>query len=251
MKKILTLTTAAVLLTCPFGWASVRDDNADENYMLTEAQTRARAKETIRTRCVQKKGRYTDVYDDSQAKYDAENLSQAIEDRTITDPRNFKRITEKRFHPQRVETNTENAIWSELRTLIKKRVQQRHPDHARMAAAIASTIMRDYRSGAERQFIGKNLNRKIDAEIAKQTRRINKYYPKDKCCVCRKRFDEIGTRYFMAPCGHDICPACATRWQKECSDKGNPITCPHCSAKVESYERQTVAPSPYNPETRR
>lgn len=76
-------------------------------------------------------------------------------------------------------------------------------------------------------------------KAARKPSNIKKLYTNEACCVCLESFSTLGTRRYLNPCGHDICPSCHAQLSKQ--------ECPQCRAAIKGYEDVRVQ-ADHNPE---
>jgi len=260
-NKAIRIFSVATLLSCMLVKAS---DNANYNYTLTESETRENLKSHLKKKFCEE-GWIWDTYDDNQSEQDSKLLYKIVTKKCLENASNFKRVPiitrVKKWNKDRTLSDSELKVEDGLRELIYKRIKEIGPDFLCEKIRIANNIIKNYRFGREKQFVGDKLTEKIrrqinsirseQIQIARDAQnrnkpKIKKYHTTQDCPVCYEKFGDIGKRLYIAPCGHNICPDCYDKWKKECRDENLQFTCPLCRAKITGYEKQNVQPS-YNP----
>lgn len=146
-----------------------------------------------------------------------------------------------------------------VRTAIKRTIKKLNADYASETDRITKTLLATLNADNLHEFRGASLDEKVNHEMtkiyveqkaalkeahkkkaARSPSKINKLYTSEDCCVCLESFSSKGSRYYLDPCGHDICPNCYTHLEKK--------ECPQCRTPIARYEDVSVQ-SDHNPET--
>jgi hypothetical protein len=245
----------ALCITMPLSIGSqliCHDDNADKHYIYTEKQAKKEIKESVKKKFGKPGMFYGYYYDDEQSRKDAEKICKKVKKECIKNARNFKRVMVKRWHEKRTTADAELRVEDAIKANAIARIKEIFPHYSSMALAIATQIMRGYRDGREKEFIGNRLTSKIKKQIRliEKQRRPKKFeaardglkqaekkkrFPTQDCPICMETFDGTRDRLYIKPCGHNICPECFARYNEICS---------LCRGKVQETERESIPSAP-------
>lgn len=106
-------------------------------------------------------------YANTQSGKDAKQLYKIVKNEILKDPKNFKKITIKKYSMQNVFRGLKNKIKIGLEILIFKRIKEINPNFLCKKHIIAKNIVQKFRCGDEKSFIGDSLTKKIKYEMRK------------------------------------------------------------------------------------